>query len=57
MILSSYVKDGIYTLNEARDILGMPPVAGRDEPMFSIARGPVLLGEADGKNRSPQADS
>ena len=57
MILSSYVKDGIYTLNEARDILGMPPVAGRDEPMFSIARGPVLLGEADGKNRSPQADN
>jgi len=27
-ILGSYVKDGIYTLNEAREILGMWPVAG-----------------------------
>jgi hypothetical protein len=45
-ILSSYVKDGIYALNEARDILGMHPVAGGDEPMFSTANGPVLLSQA-----------
>ena len=54
-ILSSYVKDGIYTLNEARDILGMAPVAGGDEPMFSTAQGPVLLSDADRENRGRQA--
>src|SRR6266436_529672 len=42
-ILGSYVKDGIYSLNEARDILGMRPVEGGDEPMFSTTNGPVLL--------------
>ena len=50
-ILSGYVKDGIYTLNEARDILGMAPVAGADEPMFLTAQGPVLLSGADKENR------
>ncbi len=54
-ILSGYVKDGIYTLNEARDILGMPPVSGGDEPMFVTAQGPVLLSDADRENRGPQA--
>jgi HK97 family phage portal protein len=54
-ILSGYVKDGIFALNEARDILGMAPVAGGDQPMFLTAQGPVLLSEADRKNRSPQA--
>ena len=54
-ILSGYVKDGIFALNEARDILGMAPVAGGDQPMFLTAQGPVLLSEADRKNRSAQA--
>jgi hypothetical protein len=43
IILTSYVKDGIFTLNEARDVLGLDPVEGGDAPMFLTARGPVLL--------------
>ena len=43
VILSSYVKDGIFTLNEARDVLGLDPVEGGDAPMFLTAQGPVLL--------------
>ena len=43
VILTSYVKDGIYTLNEARDVLGLDPVEGGDVPMFLTAQGPILL--------------
>jgi len=43
VILTSYVKDGIFTLNEARDVLGLDPVTGGDAPMFLTAQGPVLL--------------
>ena len=42
VILTNYVKDGIYTVNEARDVLGLDPVEGGDEPMFLTAQGPVL---------------
>ncbi len=42
-ILDVYVKDGIYTLNEARDILGLAPVEGGDQPLFQTVRGPVAL--------------
>ena len=56
-ILSGYVKDGIYTLNEARDILGMPPVSGGDESMFLTAQGPVLLSDADKENLIRSADT
>jgi len=45
-ILSNYVRDGIYTLNEARDILGLSPVAGGEEPMFLTPQGPILLRDA-----------
>jgi len=55
-ILGSYVKDGIYTLNEAREILGMWPVAGGDEPLFSTANGPVLLSQA-AKEHKPRTDN
>ena len=44
-ILGSYVKEGIYSLNEARDVLGLGPVEGGDEPVFFTAQGPVLLSE------------
>jgi HK97 family phage portal protein len=43
VILSSYVKDGIYTLNEARDQLGMDPVEGGDEPMLVLGTTAVLV--------------
>jgi hypothetical protein len=42
-ILDIYVKDGVYTLNEARDILGLAPVDGGDQPMFQTPQGPVAL--------------
>jgi HK97 family phage portal protein len=45
-ILGSYVKDGIYSVNEARDILGLGPVEGGDEPIFLNAQGPMLLRHA-----------
>jgi hypothetical protein len=45
-ILGGYVRDGIYSLNEARDILGLGPIEGGDEPMFLTAHGPMLLRDA-----------
>jgi HK97 family phage portal protein len=45
-ILGGYVRDGIYTLNEARDMLGLSPVEGGDEPMFLTPQGPILLRDA-----------
>ena len=48
-ILDIYVKDGVYSLNEARDILGLPPVEGGDQPIFQTSNGPVLLSEASGQ--------
>jgi HK97 family phage portal protein len=45
-ILGNYVRDGIYTLNEARDILGLSPVEGGEEPMFLTPQGPILLRSA-----------
>jgi HK97 family phage portal protein len=45
-ILGSYVKDGIYAVNEVRDILGLGPVEGGDQPMFLTAQGPVPLWHA-----------
>jgi HK97 family phage portal protein len=52
-ILSSYVKDGIYALNEARNMLGLCPVEGGDEPMVLTAQGPVLLRQAVTSRASP----
>jgi HK97 family phage portal protein len=42
-ILDIYVKDGVYSLNEARAILGLPPVAGGDRPMVEASHEPVPL--------------
>jgi HK97 family phage portal protein len=42
-VIDIYVKDGVYTLNEARNVLGLLPVAGGDQPMFQTAQGPVPL--------------
>jgi len=50
VILTSYVKDGIFTLNEARDVLGLDPVDGGDAPMFLTAQGPVLLHDSVTQN-------
>lgn len=42
-ILSRYVKDGIYSINDALDILGMEPVEGGDERIMMTTAGPILL--------------
>jgi HK97 family phage portal protein len=51
-IIDIYVKGGVYTLNEARDILGLLPVEGGDRPMFQTAQGPVPLSPFPPPNRS-----
>ena len=51
-ILDIYVKDGIFTLNEARDTLGLAPVEGGDQPMFQTAQGPVALNMDLAANRA-----
>jgi HK97 family phage portal protein len=62
-VLGGYVRDGIYTINEARDLLGLDAVAGGDEPMFLTAQGPVWLRQAQGSrtaadtNTSPGSSS
>jgi hypothetical protein len=33
-ILDTYVKDGIYSLNEARSVLGLPAIEGGDRPLL-----------------------
>ena len=56
-ILSNYVKDGIYTPNEARDVLGLGPVEGGDHGMFLTAQGPVLLRDVDAPNSNTGGES
>jgi HK97 family phage portal protein len=55
VILTSYVEDGIFTLNEARDVLGLDPVEGGDTPMFLTAQGPVLLRDSVAPNAESRA--
>ncbi len=43
-ILDTYVRDGIYAINEARGLLGLDPVPGGDRPMIYDATGVVPLG-------------
>ncbi len=42
-MLDTYVRDGICTVNEARDILGFDPVAGGERAMVYGSDGPVPL--------------
>jgi len=49
-LLDLYVKDAIYTVNEARDILGLDPVPGGDQPLIYAAAGPTPL-DVRGNNR------
>ena len=49
VILDRYVRDGIYTLNDAKRILGMPTVEGGDEttlPSGQISLSDLILGNA-----------
>jgi hypothetical protein len=57
VVLDTYVKSGIYAPNEARGVLGLPPVAGGDEPVFVTPHGPVpLRGAAAGQIGSSAPD-
>ena len=42
-ILDIYVRDGIYTVDEARDILGFDPIAGGERALAYGGAGPVPL--------------
>ena len=42
-VLSTYVRDGIYAINEARNLLGLDPVPGGDLPMVFGTQGAVPL--------------
>ena len=44
-MLDTYVRDGIYTVNEARDMLGFDPIAGGDRAMVYGSAGPVPLAD------------
>jgi hypothetical protein len=47
-IIDIYVRDGIYAVNEARNLLGLDPVPGGDLPMIYGTQGGVPLGAANG---------
>ncbi len=42
-IIDTYVRNGVYAINEARDILGLDPVTGGDRPMVYGTQGAVPL--------------
>jgi hypothetical protein len=43
-IIDIYVRDGIYAVNEARNLLGLDPVPGGDLPMVYGTTGVTPLG-------------
>ncbi len=43
-IIDTYVRDGVYAVNEARELLGLDPVPGGDQPMIYGTQGAVALG-------------
>ena len=44
-MLAGYVKDGIYTRNESRDVIGMNPIPGGDDATVEVAGQGILLVE------------
>ena len=44
-MLAGYVKEGIYTRNEARDVIGMNPIPGGDDATVEVAGQGILLVE------------
>ncbi len=55
-LLDLYVRDGIYTVNEARDILGFDPVAGGEAAMVYANNGavPLAVPARRGSARQPE---
>jgi guanyl-specific ribonuclease Sa len=48
-IIDTYVRDGVYAVNEARGLLGLDPVPGGDQPMIYGTQGAVPLGAGAAK--------
>jgi hypothetical protein len=46
-IIDTYIRSGIYAINEARDLLGLDPVPGGDRPMVYGTAGAVPLGAVE----------
>jgi hypothetical protein len=44
-VLVSYVKEGIYTRNEARGVLGLDPIGGGNDATVDTRQGPVLVSD------------
>jgi hypothetical protein len=44
-ILVSYVKEGIYTRNEARSVLGLVPIDGGNDATVDARQGPLLVSD------------
>ncbi len=48
-VIDTYVRNGVYAINEARDLLGLDPVPGGDRPMVYGTQGAVPLAQGGGK--------
>jgi hypothetical protein len=48
-VIDIYVRDGIYAVNEARELLGLDPVPGGDQPMIYGTQGAQPLGKSAAK--------
>lgn len=46
-VIDTYVRSGVYAVNEARGLLGLDPVSGGDAPMIYGTQGPVALAVSD----------
>ena len=52
-LLDTYVRTGIYTLNEARDLLGLAALPGGDTPLVYASTGPIPLAAPAAPNPLP----
>jgi hypothetical protein len=46
-VITEYVKNGVYTPNEGRDILGLDEIEGGDQAIIMLASGPILLKDVE----------
>jgi hypothetical protein len=52
-VIDTYVRCGVYAINEARDLLGLDPVPGGDRPMVYGTQGAVPLAQGATKAAEP----
>jgi HK97 family phage portal protein len=56
-IIDTYVRGGIYAVNEARNLLGLDPVPGGDQPMIYGTQGATPLGATGAASAQLQRSS